>query len=45
MVDNRILAVTYTDRDGVYRLISARKATTEERKAYEEEFKAHAGGD
>ena len=40
MVDNRVLAVTYTERDGgVYRLISARKATTEEREAYEEEFR------
>ena len=46
MVDNRILAVTYTERDGLYWLISARKVTTEEREAYEEEFRqAHTPRD
>jgi uncharacterized protein len=42
MVDGRVLAVTYTlrgDNDEVYWLISARKATSHERKGYEEEFK------
>lgn len=35
-VDPDILAVVYTERDGdTYRIISARKATTNERKIYE----------
>lgn len=34
---NRILVVVYTFRDIVIRIISARKATTSERKMYEEQ--------
>ena len=33
---NRLLIVSYTERDHVIRLISARKATRKERKTYEE---------
>jgi uncharacterized protein len=33
----RLLIVSYTDRDDVVRLISAREVTPSERKAYEEE--------
>ena len=33
----RLLIVSYTERDEVIRLISAREATSSERKAYEEE--------
>ena len=32
----RLLIVSYTERDGVVRLISAREVTSAERKAYEE---------
>lgn len=35
----RVLAVVYTWRGDTRRLISARKATTDEREAYEEEFR------
>jgi uncharacterized DUF497 family protein len=39
-VDGRVLAVTYTLRGAdVYRLISARKATSDEREGFEEEFR------
>jgi uncharacterized DUF497 family protein len=34
--DGRILIVSYTERNGVVRLISAREVTPTERKAYEE---------
>ena len=34
---DRVLIISYTDRDGRIRLISARKATPRERKFYEEE--------
>ena len=34
---NRVLIVSFTDRDERIRIISARKATLHERKAYEEE--------
>ena len=34
---SRILVVVYTFRDIVFRIISARKATTHERKIYEEQ--------
>lgn len=33
--ERRLLAVMYTDRDGVIRIISARKATRRERRDYE----------
>lgn len=33
---NRLLIVSYTERDNVIRLISARKATRKERETYEE---------
>ena len=36
-VRNRILVVSHTDRHGVIRIISARKATGYERRFYEEE--------
>ena len=36
LVDNRTVAVVYTERGDVIRPISARKATTDERKAYED---------
>jgi uncharacterized DUF497 family protein len=35
-VERRLLVVSYTDRGGTVRLISAREATTVERKAYED---------
>ena len=34
--EGRLLIVSYTDRNGVVRLISAREVTSAERKAYEE---------
>jgi uncharacterized protein len=40
IVDDRVLTVTYTLRgDDVHRLISARKATSDEREGFEEEFR------
>jgi uncharacterized protein len=38
-VGDRVLEVTYTWRGEARRLISARKATKDEREAYEEEFR------
>jgi len=37
MADDRLLTVVYTPRDNVIRLISARAATTIERRRYHEE--------
>jgi len=34
MVDNRVIAIVYTDRDNVRRIISARKANAREQRAY-----------
>jgi uncharacterized DUF497 family protein len=34
---NRVLIISHTDRENRIRIISARKATRKERKAYEEE--------
>jgi uncharacterized protein len=36
--DGRLLVVSYTDRDNLTRLISARLATRQERKTYESEL-------
>jgi uncharacterized DUF497 family protein len=36
MVESRLLFVVYTDRDDAIRLISARKATSHERRQYHE---------
>ena len=36
MVENRLLFVVYTERDDAIRLISARKATSHERRKYHE---------
>jgi uncharacterized DUF497 family protein len=36
-VAGRLLLVSFTEREGVYRIISARKADRRERKRYEEE--------
>jgi len=38
MVEGRIIAVVFTWRDGVRRLISARRARTHERKIYQDLF-------
>ena len=35
-IDNRLLLITYTEREDTIRLISAREATRKERKDYEE---------
>jgi uncharacterized protein len=35
MVNGQLITVIYTERPGIYRLISARKATSHERKNYE----------
>ncbi|MGV3548160.1 BrnT family toxin [Rhizobium sp.] len=35
IVDGQLITVIYTDRAGAFRLISARKATSHERKNYE----------
>lgn len=35
--ENRLLVISFTERETVIRLISARKATPAERKNYEEE--------
>jgi uncharacterized protein len=38
MLETREIVVVYTDRDSVRRLISARRAVTDERKAYYQAF-------
>ena len=40
MVRNNVLFVVYTERGEVMRIISARKATTDEQRAYYESFSA-----
>ena len=35
-VNNRLILVSFTERDGIIRIISARQATKQERKDYEE---------
>ena len=37
-VERRLLVVSYTDREGVIRVISAREATKAERRNYEEDL-------
>lgn len=38
MVDDRVLVVVYTDRNDVRRIISARRAKADERRAYHQAF-------